>query len=42
VAQGFSVQVWGTWGRWFESTLPEKNYEYCAYHQRTELHLAIW
>ena len=24
VAQGFSVQVWGTWSRWFKSSLPEK------------------
>ena len=23
VAQGFSVQVWGTWSRWFKSSLPE-------------------
>lgn len=25
VAQGFSVQVWGTWSRWFKSSLPETN-----------------
>ena len=24
MAQGFSVQVWGTWSRWFKSSLPEK------------------
>ena len=23
MAQGFSVQVWGTWSRWFKSSLPE-------------------